>query len=96
MKFIKKDQNLRHYFKKFSVEYFLLKLILKNNYIFVLNRLKALVIIKFTRIFVTAIFNRCIVSFNKKKYNKLTNYSRIVLLKKIYKNECLGFQKSLW
>ena len=96
MKFIKKDKNLRHYFKKFSIQYFLLKLILKNKNIFMLNKFKALVIIKQTQIFVVAICDKCIVSFNKKKYNKLTNYSRIILLKKIYSNECIGFQKSLW
>jgi ribosomal protein S14 len=91
-----KDKNLRQNLKNINKKYFLLKIILKNYNIFSLSRIKAVIDLNKLKIYNVSISDRCIVSFNKKKFNKFVLYSRIILLKKIYKNKVIGFKKSIW
>ena len=95
---IKKDKQLRISLNKINITYFLLKLIIKNKNLFFFTRLNAY--IKITNLTKKASFisisNRCIISYNKKRFNKYTLYSRIILLKKIQCNEIVGLKKSIW
>jgi len=40
--------------------------------------------------------NRCLNSFNKKRFNKLTNFSRNIFLKLIRSGHIYGFKRSSW
>lgn len=95
-KLLIKDKNLRQNLKNLNRRYFLLKIILKNYNIFSLFRIKAAINLNKLKFFNVSISDRCIVSFNKKKFNKFFLYSRIILLKKLYQNKTIGFKKSIW
>jgi ribosomal protein S14 len=43
-----------------------------------------------------AIINRCVYSINKKRFNKLTNFSRHIFLKLIRTGQIHGMKKSSW
>lgn len=96
MKMFIKDKNLRQKFKNINQKYFLFKLILKNCNIFSLSRVKVLINLAKLNTYNVSISDRCIVSINKKKFNKFVLYSRIILLKKIYEGKVIGFKKSIW
>ena len=44
----------------------------------------------------TYISNRCVKTINKKTFNKLSNFSRVVFLKFIKSGQISGFRKSSW
>lgn len=91
-----KDKILRQNFKNINKNYFLLKLILKNFNVFSLSRRNVFSDLNKLKIYNVSISDRCIVSINKKKFNKFFLYSRIILLKKIYEGKIIGFKKSIW
>jgi ribosomal protein S14 len=91
-----KDKNLRQKFKNINQKHFLLKLILKNFNIFGLSRVKVVLTLAKLNVYHVMLSDRCVVSFNKKKFNKFVLYSRIILLKKIYEGKVIGFKKSIW
>lgn len=91
-----KDKNLRKNLKNINNKFFLLKIILKNFNIFSLSRIKVAINLNKLKFYNVSISDRCIVSFNKKKFNKNVMYSRIILLKKLYENKIIGFKKSIW
>lgn len=95
-KLLIKDKNLRQNLKNYNKKYFLLKIILKNYNIFSLSRIKAVMHLNELKFYNVSISDRCIISFNKKKFNKFVLYSRIILLKKLYQNKITGFKKSIW
>jgi ribosomal protein S14 len=90
------DRILRQNFKNINKNYFLVKLILKNYNIFSLSRTNAFVSLNKSKAYSVSISDRCIVSINKKKFNRFVLYSRIILLKKIYEGKIIGFKKSVW
>ncbi len=40
--------------------------------------------------------NRCVITWNKKRLNKLSNFSRVVFLKFIREGKISGIKKSSW
>jgi hypothetical protein len=95
-KLIIKNKHLRNSLKIFNKKYFLLKLIMHNYNIFSLFRIKTNKILYLLKNYAVSISDRCIVSFNKKKFNKFIFYSRLILLKKIYKGLIVGLKNSIW
>lgn len=97
-KFLLKDKLLRLNLIKQSKKYFILKSILKNYNLFFLLRQKAIIRLNilgnhFSKV---SLINRCLYSFNKKRFNKFTFFSRLVLLKLIKNGKLSGFQKASW
>ena len=90
------DKILRKNFKDSNKQYFLLKLLLKNFNIFIFTRINVLIFLRQLKNHHVFMSDRCVISYNKKKFNKFTSFSRMILLKKIYKGEIIGFKKSIW
>lgn len=93
-----KDKKTRRKIKLFERKKIILKLISSNENFFNLIRLKArnflnTLPVKSSQVFVT---NRCINTINKKKFNKLTNFSRTVFLKLIKNRDISNIYKSTW
>lgn len=98
-KLLIKDNKLRNFVKYYNKKYFLLKLIIKNKNIFILTRYKAIIMLKFlidSYFSIVSISNRCVITYNKKKFNKNSFYARSVFLKKIQNGEIVGLRKSSW
>lgn len=95
-KLIIKNKHIRHNLKSFNKKYFLLKLIVQNYNIFSLFRIKTTKTLYLLKNYAVSISDRCIISFNKKKFNKFIFYSRLILLKKIYKGLIVGLKNSIW
>jgi hypothetical protein len=93
-----KDKNLRFNIKKFNKKYYILKSILKNNYLFFKIKQNANKIIGYlSYVFrVTSIINRCIYTISKKRFNKFTLFSRFIFLKFIRNGLVNGFRKHNW
>jgi ribosomal protein S14 len=97
-KLIERDKKLRREIKKTEKQHFILKSISKNLKMFTLIRWKAFVKLetltkKASRV---ALSSRCIQSSNKKRYSKLTKFSRHIFLKLIRSGNVSGIQKSSW
>lgn len=97
-KIIEKDKKTRIKIKLFEKKKIILKLILFNENFFNLVRLNARILLnqlptKSSRTFIT---NRCVNTIHKKKFNKLTNFSRIVFLKLIKNRNINNIYKSTW
>lgn len=97
-KLLAKDKKLRFEIKKSENQYLVLKSIYKNLNFFTLVRWNAF--IKLQNIAGTsnknALSNRCLFSVNKKRFNKLTNFSRHIFLKFIRSGQTNGITKSNW
>ena len=96
IKLVERDKKIRK--KIFSLEKkrFILKVISQNQNFFSLIRWNAksqLNILPSTGS-KTYISNLCILTINKKKFNKLTNFSRIVFLKLVNKKRICNIYKS--
>lgn len=91
-----KDKKLRKNLKIINKKYYLLKLIVLNKNIFLLLRLNACIFLKIylKNNFNVSTSNRCVISYNKKRFNKYTYLSRSLFLKKIQHGEIVGYQKS--
>jgi len=97
-KLLEKDKKRRQNHKKVEKEYFVLKSIFKNLNFFVLVRWNAFLRLKNLaknnpRVSMSC---RCLYSINKKKFSKLSSFSRQVLLKLIRSGQVYGMQKSSW
>jgi ribosomal protein S14 len=95
---LEKDKNLRLKLSKVENKHFILKSIIKNFNLFILIRWNAFLKLNLltkskSKISTT---NRCLFSYNKKRFNKLTGFSRHVFLKKIRSGEINGMRKSSW
>lgn len=95
-KLIEKDKKLRLNIKKIEKKHFVLKSIFNNFNFFVLIRWNAFLKLKSlsknnSRV---SISPKCLYSVNKKRFNKLTNFSRHIFLKLIRSGEITGFKKS--
>ena len=97
-KLLEKDKKVRKKIKKFKKKKFILKTISNNLNLPDLVRFNAFNNLnempKNTS--KTFISNRCVNTINKKKFNKLTNYSRIIFLKLARHKSIYGLNKSSW
>lgn len=97
-KFLIKDKKLRSQIKLIENQHFVLKTIFKDFNFFILTRWNAFLKLKSltTHNSKISIINKCLHGFNKKRFNKLTSFSRHVLLKLIRSGSINGMQKSSW
>jgi ribosomal protein S14 len=96
-KLLEKDKKLRIKNLRTEINYIILKSIFKNLNFFTLIRWNAF--IKLQNLSSNnkyAIINRCVFSVNKKRFNKLTNFSRHIFLKLIRNGQIHGIKKSSW
>lgn len=97
-KLLEKDKKLRIRIKQFEKKNFILKSIFKNFNFFALIRWNAFLKLKNlskTTSFVS-LSPRCLASVNKKRFNKLTPFSRHVFLKLIRAGQISSVRKSSW
>lgn len=98
-KLIIKDKYIRKNIKLLNISCYLLKLIFLNKNFFLYFRNNALVIlikkIK-KKNSLSFILNYCLISKNKKRFNKYTFFSRFVFIKKLQNSDVIGFLKSMW
>lgn len=97
-KLLENDKKLRQKIKLVENKQFILKSISKNFNFFILIRLNAFLKLK---VLVrnnskVSMINRCLLSINKKRLNKLTTFSRHIFLKLIRSGEIYGIKKSSW
>lgn len=97
-KLLEKDKKIRKKIKDFEKKKFILKSIVNNLNLTNLIRFNALNNInkiekKTSKVFIS---NRCINTINKKKFNKLTKFSRIVFLKLARNKSIYGLNKTSW
>ena len=97
-KLLEKDKNLRFQILKTETKHFILKSIVKNLNFFTLIRWNAF--IKLHSISIksnkNALVNRCVYSFNRKRFSKLTYFSRHIFLKFIRSGQINNLRKSSW
>lgn len=97
-KLLEKDKKVRKKIKKFEKKKFILKTISNNLNLPDLVRFNAFNNMNempknTSKSFIS---NRCVNTINKKKFNKLTNYSRIIFLKLARHKSIYGLNKSSW
>ena len=97
-KLIEKDKKLRTSIKNSENKQFILKSIFKNSNFFILTRWKAITKLKSLgfKNSKISISPRCLKTINKKKFNKLTLFSRHVFLKLIRSGEISNMKKASW
>jgi ribosomal protein S14 len=93
-----KDKRIRLNFDKIEKQHFILKSIYNNLNFFVLIRWNAFLKLKHLTVGNSkiSITYRCLNSSNKKRFNKLTTFSRNTFLKLIRSGYISGMQKSTW
>ena len=97
-KLLEKDKKIRKTIYTFEKKKFVLKSISQNLNFFNLIRWKAhfnltLLPSRSSKTFIT---NRCLKTIHKKKFNKLTNFSRIVFLRLVKTNKLNSIYKGSW
>lgn len=97
-KLLEKDKVLRVKIKNAEKQHFILKSIFKNTNFFVLIRWKAFLKLKALGFenSTVSLASRCLQTINKKKFNKLTLFSRHVFLKLIRSGLISGMKKASW
>ena len=97
-KLLEKDKKIRKQIQKVEKKKFVLKMLLNNlnftnlirfNALDKLNKLDK----KTSKVFIS---NRCITTINKRKFNKLTKFSRMVFLKLAKHKKIYGLTKASW
>ena len=93
-----KDKKIRFNFNTIEKQHFILKSIFNNLNFFVLVRWNAFLKLKSLTISNSKVSTtyRCFNSSNKKRFNKLTTFSRNTFLKLIRSGYISGMQKSTW
>ena len=97
-KLVEKDKKVRKTVKQLEKKKFILKIIQNNlNLPYLLrfnasNNLNSIT----KKASKTLVSNRCILTINKKKFGKLTNYSRIFFLKLAKNQKIYGLTKASW
>lgn len=97
-KLLEKDINLRKGIKELEKQHYVLKSIFKNNNFFTLIRWNAFLKLRnigFQNSKVSVV-NRCLKTINKKRFNKLTLFSRHIFLKLIRAGSISGMKKASW
>ena len=97
-KLLEKDKKIRKTIYNFEKKKIILKSIYQNLNFFNLIRWKAysnlnLLPLQSSK---TCITNRCVKTIHKKKFNKLTNFSRIVFIKLIKLKQINSIYKGSW
>lgn len=97
-KLLEKDKKVRKNIKNLEKQKFIFQIISNNSNLSNLIRYNAFynlnqLPIRASKTFVS---NRCVNTFNKKKSNKLTHFSRIIFLKLARKKKIHGLIKSSW
>jgi ribosomal protein S14 len=97
-KLIEKDKKIRTLIVSNEYEHFILKSIFKNFNFFTLIRWNAYLKLKIIAQNASKIslLSRCLYTINKKRFNKLTGFSRHVFLKQIREGSIVGIKKSSW
>lgn len=97
-KLLEKDKKLRIRIKQFEKKNFILKSIFKNFNFFLLIRWNAFLKLKnlSKNTSFVSLSPRCLASINKKRFNKLTPFSRHVFLKLIRSGQISSVRKSSW
>lgn len=97
-KLIAKDKKLRKLIVENEYKHFTLKSIINNLNFFTLIRWNADLNLKnlAQNAFKVSTINRCLYTFNKKRFNKFTGFSRHVFLKRIREGHVMGIKKSSW
>lgn len=97
-KLLERDKKLRLQIKEIEKKNFILKSIFRNLNFFILIRWNA-----FTKLknlskgkSNVSLAPRCLYSINKKRFNKLTPFSRHVFLKLIRSGQIYSIQKASW
>ena len=97
-KLVAKDKKIREKVKNLEKKRFIFQTISNNSNLSHLIRFNAFsklnqLSVKASKTFIS---NRCVNTFNKKKSNKLTNFSRIIFLKLARNKKIHGLGKSSW
>lgn len=97
-KLVIKDKKLRLAIKNQEKRHFVLKTISQNSNLFPLIRWNAYLQLSMLGSVNSIISTspRCIYTFNRKRFNKLTPFSRYVFLKLIRNGKISGIKKSNW
>jgi ribosomal protein S14 len=101
-KLIEKDKKLRKSLVLTENKHFILKTIIKNSNFFILIRWNAFLQLKLLTSNINksdykySTTNRCLLSSNKKRFNKLTGFSRQIFLKIVRSGSIPGIKKSSW
>lgn len=97
-KLVEKDKKVRKSIKGLEKKKFILKIIQNNLNLPYLLRFNASndLNIMTKKASKTLVSNRCITTVNKKKFGKLTNYSRIFFLKLAQNRKIFGLTRSSW
>jgi ribosomal protein S14 len=97
-KLIEKDKKLRKNILKKEKQHFILQSICKNSNFFVLVRWNAFIKLKniLNGSYKTLLSNRCLQTINRKRFNKLTKFSRYIFLRHLRFGKISGIQKSAW
>ena len=98
IKLKERDKKIRRNIYNFEKKRFILKIISQNQNFFSLIRWKAKSQLNILplRSSKTYLSNLCILTTHKKKFNKLTNFSRIIFLKLVNKKKICNIYKSSW
>lgn len=97
-KIIFRNKKLRILIKNFKNLYFILKSIIKNKIVFNYFKYKILTFFK-TSLNITYNYTAlkfCVISLSKKRFTKISFYSRQLLSKKIQSGEMFGITKQSW
>lgn len=97
-KLLASDKRLRENLQPQDKQHFILKSLFKNDNFSPLIRWKAFLKLKKlgTHTSGIALVPRCVATVNKKRFNKLTLFSRHIFLKLIRSGQIHGFKKSSW
>jgi hypothetical protein len=98
IKYYKNDKILRNKLKMLELNYFLFKILFKTIFLFSFfkNNLFTIFNYNFIKIPIFTIINFCLISLNKKKFNKFSYYSRHFFLKKLQDGTITGLIKYSW
>lgn len=98
IKVLQKDKQTRKIIQKYEKKKFILKNINMNFNFFNLIRWNSYINLKFlpSKNSKTFLTNKCIETVHKKKFNKLTNFSRIVFLRLVKTRAINSVYKSSW
>lgn len=97
-KLIEKDKKIRKTVQKFEKKTLILKSIRNNQNLPIITRFNASNALNQheKRVSKSLISNRCTLTINKKKFGKLTHYSRVLFLKLARTKKIYGLTKSIW
>lgn len=97
-KLLQRDLILRNKIVLNETKHFILKSIVKNFNFFILIRWNAFLKLKklTENSSKVTVSSRCLASINRKRFNKLTGFSRHIFLKVLRKGSINGIKKSSW